>query len=190
MAEILKTTLVPSKLELLSRWMRAAPWFKGAITPELGVVGGFRLDDPEGEVGLEFLLVRDAADGIVYFVPVTYRGAPLPGSNGHGDASFIGTMEHGILGTRYAYDGPADPVWRSAVVALLQGEAVPQHRSESFTVDRTVRLVPGTAAGEVTQETVIRTPVTGRPDGPGVVVPWDEADGTTVTGLVLRGVAG
>ncbi|MDR2255471.1 MAG: hypothetical protein LBE25_05685 [Arthrobacter sp.] len=187
MAEIMSTTLVPSKLELLARWMRATPWFRGAITPELVIVGGFRLDDPEGEVGLEFFVLRDDADGEIYHVPVSYRGAPLPGSNGHEDAAFLGTMEHGILGTRYVYDGPADPVWRSTVAALLDGEASPQHRTESNTPDRTVRLVAGTEAGAISESTVVRHPAIGDPEGPGVVAPWDAADGTEVSGLLLRG---
>lgn len=188
MAEITPTTLVPSKLELLARWMRATPWFRGAITPELEIVGGFRLDDPEGEVGLEFFLLRDAADGEIYHVPVTYRGTPLPGSNGHEDESFLGTMEHGILGTRYVYDGPADPVWRTTVAALLDGEAEPQHRTESNTPDRTILLVGGTEAGDISEATVVRHPVPGDPEGPGVVAPWDGDDDARVhSGLVLRG---
>ena len=188
MAQIMKTTLVPSKLELLTGWARARPWFKGAINPEFEIVGGFRLDDPDGEIGFEFFLLRDHADGIEYFVPVSYRSAPLPGADQ--DGSLIGTAEHGILGTRYVYDGPVDPAWRSVVEELLNGEAEPQHRTESETPDRTVRLIPGTEAGVISESMVVRTPGDTPVEGFGAVMPWDGPEGETRTGMVLRGVEG
>lgn len=188
MAEIMQTTLKPSKLEVITQWMRAQPWYRGAMSPHLEVVGGFRLDDPDGEVGLEFFVVRDEPDGVEYFVPLSYRSEPL--RDGESENYLLGTMEHGILGTRYVYDGPADPVWRAVVAELLNGEAEPQHRTESETPDRTVRLVPGTEAGTVDHSTVIRVPVIGAAQEPGVVLPWNAADGSEVSGLVLRGHSG
>lgn len=188
MATLHQTTLKPSKLELLAHWMRAEPWYRGAMSPHLSVVGGFRLDDPDDEVGLEFFVLRDDPDGIEYFVPVTYRGAPL--RDGESEHHLIGTMEHGVLGTRYVYDGPTDPVWCATVADLLDGEAEPQHRTRSDTPDKTVLLVAGTAAGTVGEDTVVRVLTAGTTEEPGVVVPWTSADGTEVTGLALRGVTG
>ena len=46
-------------------------------------------------------------DGSVLHVPVTYRAAPVAGADEH----LIGTMEHSVLGRRWAYDGCADPVF-------------------------------------------------------------------------------
>src|SRR4051794_31339757 len=65
------------------------------------------LDDPDGEVGVELQLVRDDAPGgpVVYHVPMTYRGHPLPAS----EAALIGTAEHGVLGPRWVYDAGARP---------------------------------------------------------------------------------
>jgi hypothetical protein len=55
MAVIHHTTLTPGKLELLSAWLPSQPWYRDAgRAPELDRAGGFRLDDPAGEVGLEF----------------------------------------------------------------------------------------------------------------------------------------
>lgn len=80
-------------------------------------VATFRLDDPEGEVGIETLLVREG-EGPVLQVPLTYRAAPLQGA----EAALLGTMEHSVLGTRYVYDGVADPVYLAAVAsAALTG---------------------------------------------------------------------
>jgi hypothetical protein len=55
MAVIHKTTLA-GKLDLLAGWMPAQPWYADAgREPALAKAGGFRLDDPEGEVGIEFM---------------------------------------------------------------------------------------------------------------------------------------
>jgi len=130
MAIIHKTTLVPGKLDLLAGWMPAQPWYAGmGREPALAKAGGFRLDDPEGEVGIEFMVVTDGSgDGAVtYQVPLTYRSAALPGAG----ASLIGTSEHGVLGRRWIYDGTGDPVLVAHLVALIQGEAEPQAQSPS-----------------------------------------------------------
>src|SRR5262245_53516967 len=110
-----RASVVPGKLELLAGWLPGRPWAGG--TEGLAKVGSYRLDDPAGEVGVEGLLVR-AGDGPLLHVPLTYRGAPLDGSEAH----LVGTTEHSALGTRWVYDGCADPVFASAVVrAMLTG---------------------------------------------------------------------
>jgi hypothetical protein len=139
MAYIHDTTMSPTKLELLEPWLRNQPWYAGSGRPDLAKAGGFRLDDPDGEVGIEFMFVRDDAngDGTTYHVPLTYRGVPLESAA----AALIGNGEHGVLGKRWIYDGVHDPVLMAQVVALLEGMAVPQHQSESDTADPTVRVV-------------------------------------------------
>src|SRR5690349_25005870 len=53
-------TLSPTELELLSSWLPAQPWYLDhGRQPELARAGGFRLDDPRGEVGIEFMVVTD-----------------------------------------------------------------------------------------------------------------------------------
>lgn len=142
MAQIHNTTLAPSKLELLTDWLPAQPWFGGG-DPSLSRVGGFRLDDPAGEVGLEFMMVADGADGSgasVYLTPMTYRGSELPG----GEHALIGTTEHGVLGRRWVYDGLHDPVLVAQLLALLQGRAQAQAQTVSDTADDTVVVHPWT----------------------------------------------
>src|SRR5215218_2580284 len=118
------TTLVPTKLELLTGWMPRQSWYRDTgRPPALSRAGGFRLDDPAGEVGIEFMFVTD--EGTTYFVPVSYRGAPLAGA----EDALIGTTEHGVLGLRWVYDGEQDPVVAAALQAFLDGEIEAQHQS-------------------------------------------------------------
>jgi len=131
----------PGKLDLLAAWLPDQPWYLGARRrPELTRAGGFRLDDPAGEVGIEFMVVADGAagDAVCYQVPMTYRGHPLEGAGG----GLIGTSEHGVLGTRWIYDGVHDPVLVAQLVACIQGDVQPQAQSVSDTPDLTVTAHP------------------------------------------------
>jgi hypothetical protein len=151
MSTIHRTTMTPTKLELLAAWLPGRPWYRGGDAPQLSRAGGFRLDDPSGKVGLEFMAVRDTSgtEPVTYHVPATYRGAPLPGA----EDALIGTSEHGVLGRRWVYDGAHDPVLTAQLCALLAGEAQPQAQNVSDTPDLSVtaRLTaPGlTAASTV-----------------------------------------
>jgi hypothetical protein len=128
------TTMVPTKLELLSEWLPRQPWYRDAgRPPELSRAGGFRLDDPAGEVGIEFAFVADGED-TTYHVPMTYRSAPLPGAEG----GLIGTSEHGVLGTRWVYDAAHDPVAVAALLDFVSGNASAQSQSQSDTLDESV----------------------------------------------------
>ncbi|MGW6504933.1 maltokinase N-terminal cap-like domain-containing protein [Nonomuraea angiospora] len=137
MAVIHHTTLKPTKLELLTAWLPTRPWYSGgAGDPELAKAGGFRLDDPEGEVGMEFLVVTDASgtQPISYLAPLTYRGAPLDGA----EHALVGIMEHGVLGRRWVYDGCHDPVLVAQLPALIEGRVQAQDQNISDTPDREV----------------------------------------------------
>ncbi|HEY5230161.1 MAG TPA: hypothetical protein VIJ11_04590 [Galbitalea sp.] len=114
MALLHRAELSPSKLELLAGWAPAQPWFVGDKTAPFTTVASFRFDDPDGEVGVETLLVR-AGDGPVMQIPLTYRNEALEGADEH----FLGTMEHSVLGTRYAYDATGDPVYRSELAKVI-----------------------------------------------------------------------
>ncbi|MFF9283109.1 maltokinase N-terminal cap-like domain-containing protein [Streptomyces griseosporeus] len=145
MAVIHHTVLKPTKLELLTSWLPTRPWYRGgADRPRLTKAGGFRLDDPAGEVGIEFMVVTDASgpEPDAHLVPLTYRGAPLEGA----EHALVGTMEHGVLGRRWAYDGCHDPVLQAQLTALVEGRAQAQAQSVSDTPDRDV-LVSYTGAG-------------------------------------------
>jgi hypothetical protein len=108
MATIHQTAMQPGKPELLTGWLPAQPWYAGPERRDLIRAGSFRLDDPAGEVGIELMLIADVSgeEPAVYHVPLTYRGAALAGA----EAALNGTSEHGVLGTRWVYDGTGDPV--------------------------------------------------------------------------------
>ncbi|MFJ9416966.1 1,4-alpha-glucan branching protein [Streptomyces sp. NPDC101227] len=138
MAVIHHITLKPGKLELLTSWLPGQPWYAGTgqRQPELAKAGGFRLDDPDGEVGIEFMAVCDGSGDrpVVYHVPLTYRGAPLDGA----DHALVGTLEHEVLGPRWVYDATHDPVFVAQLFALLNGTAEPQAQSLTDTPDPSV----------------------------------------------------
>jgi hypothetical protein len=153
MAIIHPVTMAPTKLELLASWLPGRPWYLGdRMVPLLTKAGGFRLDDPEGAVGLEFMAVTDASgdEPVTYHVPLSYRGAPLIGAN---DA-LIGTAEHGALGKRWIYDGTRDPVLVGQLFALQLGEAQPQAQSISNTIDPSVTISITGRVGEPPAEVV------------------------------------
>jgi hypothetical protein len=134
MATIHRTTMAPTKLELLSEWLPRQPWYRSTGgAPALTRAGGFRLDDPAGEVGIEFVFVGDGADA-TYHVPMAYRGAPLADA----EEGLIGTSDHGVLGRRWIYDATHDPVAVGQLLAFLAGEAQAQHQNDSDTPEPSV----------------------------------------------------
>ena len=119
MATVYETTLQPTKLELLAGWIGDQRWYTGkAHTPDLARLGFYRFDDPDGEVGIEVLVVADSGgDGepVVYQVPVTWHGQRVAAL----EHALIGTTEHGTLGTRYAYDGCHDPAFAEQMLRCI-----------------------------------------------------------------------
>ncbi|WP_392874357.1 1,4-alpha-glucan branching protein [Streptomyces sp. LN499] len=176
MAFIHHTTLTPTKLELLSSWLPAQPWYRGTgQQPELAKTGGFRLDDPKGEVGIEFMAVTDTSGDqpVTYQVPFSYRGAPIVGA----DQALIGTTAHGVLGQRWVYDGTRDPVLVAQLLALIVGEAEPQMQGTSDTPDPSVT---GWFAESGVAAAIASTTVTDDPGGTDLLVET-VADGRRLT---------
>ncbi|MDQ0984879.1 1,4-alpha-glucan branching protein [Streptomyces sp. V2I9] len=184
MASIHRTTMTPSKLELLTGWLPKQSWYAGSgEAPDLVKAGGFRLDDPEGEVGIEFMVVADTSgqEPVAYLLPLGYRAEALEGIP---DEALIGTSEHGVLGTRWIYDGAHDPVVRAQLRALLRGEAEPQQQNVSDTPDPTV-VVHGTGPDQGTDvriNRVLRASEAGQGSPARLVAGWTWPDGTAVRG--------
>jgi len=187
MAVIHNTTLTPSKMELLAAWLPAQPWYMGTEhQAEPARAGGFRLDDPDGAVGIEFMVVNDGGAEHVhaYLVPLSYRGVPLDGA----DDALIGTTEHGVLGKRWIYDGVHDPVLAGQLLSLIQGAAKPQAQGISDTPDRTV-TTDFTGTGESAR--IRSVTVVNRPHGTDLNLIVDQAtgaepDGRSAPGLIIR----
>ncbi|UWX97579.1 1,4-alpha-glucan branching protein GlgB [Arthrobacter zhaoxinii] len=114
--------LTPSLPEILTAWLPEQRWFpaKGREVL-LDRVGGIRLEDPAGEVGLEVHLIAvvsgDRRD--VISVPVSYRTVPAPEL----EASLLGRAQHEDLGERWLYDATADPVFVTAWLELMRSQA-------------------------------------------------------------------
>jgi len=133
MALLHQADLNPTKLELLAAWLPTRAWYPGPAGAELIRVAGYRFDDPDGEVGIETILVR-AGDGPLVQAPLTYRGAPLPGA----EAFLIGTTDHSVLGQRWVYDACGDPVYVNVLTTVIRTGG---RQAEEF-VDMNGELVP------------------------------------------------
>ncbi|MEI2777131.1 MAG: phosphotransferase [Tetrasphaera sp.] len=127
-------TIIPSKLEVISGWIAEQRWYaaKGR-SPRLRRLSSWRLDDRGGQVGIETVIVADDASTppTVYQVPLTYRGAPEPTL----EPALIGVVEHSVLGTRWVYDAPHDPVYAGELFALATGQVRAASSAESDAVD-------------------------------------------------------
>lgn len=143
--------------------------------------GGFRLDDPAGEVGIEFVLVTDGSGkrATTYQVPLAYRGSACAGA---GDGR-IGTSEHGVLRRRWVCDGAHDPVLVAQLVELIQGESESQARSLSNPPDRTVTSQPVTNGHLEVIESAIAA---NGPEGTDLRITVDGAHGTRGNDLLVR----
>ncbi|MDT9685912.1 1,4-alpha-glucan branching protein [Streptomyces sp. TRM76323] len=209
MAVIHHTALKPTKLELLTSWLPTRPWYGGAGKPELVKAGGFRLDDPQGEVGIEFIVATDTSGArpVAYLLPLTYRGAPLDGA----EHALVGTLEHGVLGRRWVYDGCHDPVLVAQLLALVEARVQAQDQDTSDTPDPEVTrsytgdgplLANRVTADDDREGTTLDVArgmtlrlhrvLSPAPDGPPVLSraaighvagPWHLPDGTRVRGL-------
>jgi hypothetical protein len=183
MAIIHSTTLSPEKLELLTSWLPGQPWYlETGRGPELTEAGGFRIDDPEGEVGIEFMLVNDGSGEratTTYQVPMTYRAQALAGADG----ALIGTAEHGVLGHRWIYDAAHDPALIAPLVALIQGDAEPQAQNVSNTADPTVISQPVTGGSLTALASVVTA---NEPSGTDLQVETAGAEGRRSGQLIVR----
>ena len=210
MAVIHHTTLTPGKLELLSAWLPSQSWYRDTgRAPELDRAGGFRLDDPAGEVGLEFIAVTDAATGTTYPGPLPSRPPARPGA----PQGLTTIPPPGVRGRRWVYDGAHDQVLVAQLTALLQGQAEPQAQRISHTPDPTVTTgplladTPLTITGAATvastgEGTELQVPVAGggtvvlqlnrvlQPGdghgrGAGVSATWQQPNGTQARGVFV-----
>ena len=115
-----RATITPTKFELIARWAPTQPWGPATAEP-FELIGSYRVDDPDGRVGMEIHLAE--AGGTLLQVPLSYRDEPLAGL----EDALITEMEHSVLGTRWVYDGLRDPrlsMMLAAVAMTGQGEAL------------------------------------------------------------------
>lgn len=137
-------TLTPHFRDFLPGWVARQPWYRGVGIPTLTPVGYFRFEDPAGAVGVETHLLGDGTN--LYQVPLTYRDAPLDVPD-----ALVSTAEHSVLGTRWIYDGTADPVWVAELLRLVATNGVSEpsgKRGVGPAGARGRRLAPGELSPE------------------------------------------
>jgi Maltokinase N-terminal cap domain len=113
MAIIYQAQLSPSKAEILRDFLASRSW---GTSDELEILGAYRFDDPDGEVGVECHLVR--VGEMIYHLPLAYRAAAVEGAEEH----LLGSMQHSVLGERFVYDGLGDEVALDCFRRALCGE--------------------------------------------------------------------
>ncbi len=174
--------LVPSKTELVTGWIVAQRWYAGkGRSPSLRRVGGFRLEDPDGEVGMETLLLLDEAaqPPVVYQVPLTYRGAPLGGA----ERALVGTMEHSVLGSRWVYDAPHDPVYARALVETILSSRAAEEAAASIGANE---IAEGHSTGRMAGTVVASRVLTGEQSNTSVICELRGPDGSPATPLIVK----
>ncbi len=115
-------TLTPMFEDFLPSWVGTQRWFTGkGRTPQLRRIDSMRLQDPDGEVGVEIHILAEEGGRapVVYQVPLTYRSEPVRAL----EPALVAQVEHSELGTRYIYDGCHDPVFVQALLDLMHDEA-------------------------------------------------------------------
>ena len=136
--------LSPGKLDLLAGWLPAQPWYLGP-GDDLERIAAYRFVDPDGEVGIETLLVRSG--GAVYQVPLTYRAAALADEG----ALAVGTLNHSVLGPRWVYDATTDPVYIAELIRVIReadNEAALSSGNPSMSVRGSGTALAANAAGQ------------------------------------------
>lgn len=179
LAAMYEAAMTPSFRDFLPPWVARQPWYAGPGVPRLRLLGTYRLQDPAGEVGLETHLVSDGVTG--YQVPMTYRGAPLPGA----EHRLIVTASHAVLGPRWIYDAEADPVWRAEVLRMVQtggtSDPAASYRAEARGV-RMTRAALSAAGIELVRVLEQGPP----PPAPGLVLgSWVAPDGSAAEGCLV-----
>ncbi len=130
--------LTPPLAEILPAWLSAQRWYAGkGRQPVLRRLGGFRFEDPDGEVGVETHITADvsAQPAVVYQMPLSYRSAPLAGA----EDALVGTAEHSVLGRRWIYDATHDPVYVRALLDLVLQDGISGSARRSEGADEQAR---------------------------------------------------
>jgi maltokinase len=165
-------TLTSAIGAFLPPWVAQQRWYAGkGRVPVLRRIGGLRLEDPAGEVGIDVHLLLDESGQTptIYQVPLTCRTARLPGA----DHALVAIVEeesidrhggHSHKSTRYIYDAPHDPVFATALLRLIvdertlssdgpQGSGVAGHRTT--TDDLGAVLASHVLSGEQSNTSVV-----------------------------------
>ncbi|WP_026531248.1 1,4-alpha-glucan branching protein GlgB [Haematomicrobium sanguinis] len=138
--------LTTSLQQLLHEWLPTRRWFPGhaSETFELFEVGGFALEDPQGIVDLQVLMlqVKFADRQATLFVPLTIRESKLPDL----ESWFVGKVQHEGAGQgqtdAFVYDGTADPVFVTQWLELARAQVAGALLSAGSSADVQLHSLP------------------------------------------------
>lgn len=143
-------------ITLVQGWLPRQRWFAGEGPARLRLLGSVSLSDPQREPGVRFITIAMLLDesrqpGIVYQVPIVIRAV-----DSHIDArGYIGS--YADRGGRAAVvDGPHDPAFARAVLALITSEGTvtgPAGRAGSVAYGLPM---PGSRIGRVRSSRVLQ----------------------------------
>ena len=176
-----RATLTPPFAEFLPAWVAEQRWYPGkGRRPTLRRVGGLRLQDPQGEVGIEVHLVAEdtAAGTSIYQLPFTYRARPLPG----GEHALVAHTRHSLLGDRWVYDGPHDPAYTQALLRLVLEEGTVDSDWGAEGGTATGHRQPGTTVGRMAASRVLR----GEQSNTSIVFDMVDEHGEPATPLICK----
>jgi hypothetical protein len=206
MAILHLATIIPTKAEVIEKWVPSQSWGPSGTDP-IDLIGSYRFDDPDGRVGMETHFIK--AGDLLLQVPLTYRDEPLEGA----EEALITEVEHSVLGTRWVYDGLGDPLFVTMLAAVAmtgQGEALgmAQYDGRWYIAPSNIRIhgggwsqdrVPVDGFELMTDEgaasvlrndgfelTVFRRPVPGPRPAIGLTAGWDGLDSDVVLAEVRQ----
>ncbi|MCU1579675.1 MAG: phosphotransferase [Rhodoglobus sp.] len=146
--------------ELIAAWISLQRWYanKGAL-PQLEEIGSWQLaaEEPGVEIVTHLFIDHTLGKPALYQVPLAYRARRLAD-----DRSLVG-----VIDGRFAYDGPHDPAYTSALLALITGElevngdrtwVLGNHAGEPTPVARRVSRV---LTGEQSNTSIVFEPESG-----------------------------
>lgn len=110
----------------IAPWMSSQRWFanKGAlpatVSANLEEIGSWEYESPQPGVQIitHLLLDHTAGKPALYQVPLSYRAEPLAGSS-----ALVGRLDGSTADSTYVYDAPHDPVFTTALLALIADSA-------------------------------------------------------------------
>ncbi len=176
-------TLTPAMKDFLPTWLAEQRWYAGkGRRPQLRRLGGFRFEDPDGEVGVETHLTADvsARPPVVYQVPLSYRAEPLPGA----EHALVATTVHSELGERWIYDATHDPAYVTALLELVlgSGSAAPAGRAEGSNAVARGHHTSGPTDVALTSSSVLR----GEQSNTSIICRVHDPSGTPGEPIILK----
>ena len=176
-----RATLTPSFAEFLPAWVAGQRWYPGkGRQPVLRRVGGLRLQDPDGEVGIEVHLVAEDSGGStsIYQLPFTYRAQPLQGL----EHALVARTHHSHLGDRWVYDGPHDPAYGAALLRLVLEEGRVESDWGADHGTASGHRQPGVEVGHMVSSRVLR----GEQSNTSIIFDMVDGDGHPAKPLICK----